>query len=249
MKISGHTSSLRVRFILAIGIALISWYDLYNPECKKEPVGGFKQKCQSIAFLLTKTVTDSLLYKDILKIDSIVSDAIKDDDILYIFVYDEKGNLLNTLHAGLDLEDHEIKKIVGSEGKGLSETVTFATNEVLKRLKFFLTSQYFFYYFIIMKNLLLIIEFLIIATLFSCGGGEEYKEEGIPSQISSQDCLKCHGSDIVDTHYDDTSTAQIEGYVHYPYAAQLLYDSLMGLGVTPSIPRPSRNDRSAIIYQ
>jgi hypothetical protein len=64
-----------------------------------------------------------------------------------------------------------------------------------------------------MKNLLLIIEFLIIATLFSCGGGEEYKEEGIPSQISSQDCLKCHGSDIVDTHYDDTSTAQIEGYV------------------------------------
>jgi hypothetical protein len=111
MKISGHTSSLRVRFILAIGIALISWYDLYNPECKKEPVGGFKQKCQSIAFLLTKTVTDSLLYKDILKIDSIVSDA------------------------------------------------------------------------------------------------------------------------------------------NYPYAAQLLYDSLMGLGVTPSIPRPSRNDRSAIIYQ
>ncbi len=38
-------------------------------------------------------------------------------------------------------------------------------------------------------------------------------------------------------------------YVHnYPYAMQLLYDSLKALGVEPSLPRTSRNDRSAIIY-
>jgi uncharacterized membrane protein affecting hemolysin expression len=148
MKISGHTSSLRERFILAIGIALIitmgAGMTFTILSARKSQLEALNKKGQSIAFLLTKTVTDPLLYKDILKIDSIVSDAIKDDDILYIFVYDEKGNLLNTLHAGLDLEDHEIKKIVGSEGKGLSETVTFATNEVLKRLKFFLTSQSIF---------------------------------------------------------------------------------------------------------
>ncbi len=39
-------------------------------------------------------------------------------------------------------------------------------------------------------------------------------------------------------------------YVHnYPYAAQLLYDSCIALGIAPPVPRPSRNDRTAIIYQ
>lgn len=64
-----------------------------------------------------------------------------------------------------------------------------------------------------MRTNWLIIELLFIAIFFACGGGEEYKEIGVSSQVTSQECLKCHGTDIEDTHYDNTSTNQIEGYV------------------------------------
>lgn len=64
-----------------------------------------------------------------------------------------------------------------------------------------------------MRTNWLIIELLIIAILFACGGGEEYKETGLSSQVTSQECLKCHGTDIEDTHYDDLATNGLEGYV------------------------------------
>lgn len=64
-----------------------------------------------------------------------------------------------------------------------------------------------------MKRQFLIAELLILVILFACGGGEEYKEGGISLQVSSGDCLKCHGADIEDTHYDNSSTPQLEGYL------------------------------------
>ncbi|MCX7794211.1 MAG: hypothetical protein N2257_07410 [Thermodesulfovibrionales bacterium] len=59
----------------------------------------------------------------------------------------------------------------------------------------------------------LIINLFIFTILSACGGGEEYKERGFPSQASSSECLKCHGTDIEDTHYDNPASAPIEGYV------------------------------------
>jgi nitrate/TMAO reductase-like tetraheme cytochrome c subunit len=63
-----------------------------------------------------------------------------------------------------------------------------------------------------MINRWLIIELLIFITLFACGGGEEYKETGVPTQPTSQECLECHALEIEDTHYDDSLSSQIEGY-------------------------------------
>jgi methyl-accepting chemotaxis protein len=67
-------------------------------------------------------LTDPILYKDILKIDGIISEEVKDEDVVYIFVYDDKGNLLNTPSAGLDLEYTYIKSVVGNNVEELNET-------------------------------------------------------------------------------------------------------------------------------
>ncbi len=57
---------------------------------------------------------------------------------------------------------------------------------------------------------ILILFFYLI--LSGCAG-EEYSGSDEREAVSSSQCLRCHGDELVDTHYDDTTTPQIEGYV------------------------------------
>lgn len=110
--------SLRAKFIIAISIVLIitmgAGMAITILTTRKAQLKALQEKGKSMALLVSKMSIDPVLYKDTLKIDSIVTDACKDDEVLYAFVYDNQGKLLNTAIAGLDVDDKELKEIVGN---------------------------------------------------------------------------------------------------------------------------------------
>lgn len=121
------TPSLWLKFITAISLVLIFTMGggmvFTILKTRNAQLTALSDKGNGLSLLLSKMSIDPVLYKDTLKIDSIVTDAIKDSDVIYALVYDEKDKLLNTLQAGLDLQDEELKGIVGSNPNDISEGV------------------------------------------------------------------------------------------------------------------------------
>lgn len=117
--------SLKTRFTIAIMIALIVvlgtgmlflFFIFRNSQ-----INFLKEKVESVTHFVSRSSIDPILYKDILKIDAIIEDVIKDSDIVYAFVYDNADNILNTPKTAIDINDYEIKNIIGSENVDLTE--------------------------------------------------------------------------------------------------------------------------------
>lgn len=121
------TRSLKTKFILATMVALIVvlgtgmlflFFSFRNTQ-----MNFLKEKVKSVTHFVGRSSIDPILYKDILKIDAIIEDMIKDSDIVYALVYDNSGNLLNTLQTGIDINDHEIKNLVGGNNVEITEDI------------------------------------------------------------------------------------------------------------------------------
>ncbi|GAB4545693.1 MAG: hypothetical protein Fur0020_14660 [Thermodesulfovibrionia bacterium] len=120
-------SSLWIKFIATISLVLIftlgGGMAFTILKTKNAQLNALYDKGNGLSTLLAKMSIDPVLYKDTLKIDSIVTDAIKDTDVIYALVYDEKDKLLNTPQAGLDLQDEELTSVVGSKPNDISDGV------------------------------------------------------------------------------------------------------------------------------
>ena len=71
---------------------------------------------RELGLFLGKAGTDPLLYKDIIKLDGLVSDAVKSKEMLYTYVTDASGKALSTVRASFNMDDPEVKRIVEKEG-------------------------------------------------------------------------------------------------------------------------------------
>lgn len=107
---------LRAKFILSVSAVLLITmgigmaFNILNERSIR--LSAMEDKGKSMASFLSKMSIDPILFRDILKLDSITSDACKDKDVVYAFIYDPADKLLNTVTAGLDLEDEEIKGLL-----------------------------------------------------------------------------------------------------------------------------------------
>lgn len=122
-----HTRSLKTKFIIAIMIALIfvlgtGMFILFL-SFRNAQLSLLNEKIKGISHFVGRSSTDPILYKDILKIDAIIEDTVKDGDIVYALIYDEKGNLLNTANTGIDPEDPDVKNIIGLDSKEITEDI------------------------------------------------------------------------------------------------------------------------------
>jgi methyl-accepting chemotaxis protein len=71
---------------------------------------------RELGLFLGKAGTDPLLFKDIIKLDGLVSDAVKSQEMLYTYVADASGKVLSTGRASFNMDNPEVKKIVEKEG-------------------------------------------------------------------------------------------------------------------------------------
>ena len=71
-------------------------------------------KGKSFASYIAKLSTDPLIMKDGIQLDSIVSDANKDEDILYAVIYDANGDLYTSQYASINYRSPRLKPILSS---------------------------------------------------------------------------------------------------------------------------------------
>lgn len=130
-KFLDFSRSLRIKFIIWVAIVsiatMIAGMALIVSVTRDAQQKALLSKASSIALFVSKLVIDPILYKDVLKIDAIVSDACKDDDVLFVFVNDENGHLLNTPLEGIDNEDEEINSMFG-------DLMSSNSDEIVKQL-------------------------------------------------------------------------------------------------------------------
>jgi len=85
--------------------------------------GHIENRGRELGLFLGKAGTDPILYKDIIKLDSLVSEAVKSQDMLYTYVVDASGKALTTVHAGFNLANDDVKGIVGKTGSENAEAI------------------------------------------------------------------------------------------------------------------------------
>ncbi len=89
---------------------------------------------RELGLFLGKAGTDPILYKDIIKLDGLVSDAVKSQDMLYTYVADASGKVLSTPNASFNREDTDVKKIFEKEG---TEDVAALAEKIKTQLNIF----------------------------------------------------------------------------------------------------------------
>jgi methyl-accepting chemotaxis protein len=73
---------------------------------------------RELGLFLGKAGTDPILFKDIIKLDALVSEAVKAQDMVYTYVVDASGKALTTSNAGFNRENPDVKRVVEKEGSG-----------------------------------------------------------------------------------------------------------------------------------
>jgi len=131
-------SSLGLKLVLALTgvfaiIAIIGAVFLTKLLMENQ-YGHMESRGRELGLFLGKAGTDPILYKDIIKLDSLASDAVKSQDMLYTYVADESGKVLNTAHASFNMDDPSVKKIFEKEG---SDDVTALAGKMKAQLNIF----------------------------------------------------------------------------------------------------------------
>ena len=69
---------------------------------------------------LGKAGTGPILYKDIITLDALASEAVKSPDILYTFVTDVSGATMNTVTAVFNRNNPDVKALLAKESPMMS---------------------------------------------------------------------------------------------------------------------------------
>lgn len=72
-------------------------------------------RSRELGVFLGRAVTDPILFKDIMMIDSLVSEAVKSQDMLYTVVTDASGKIMSTRHGSFNETSPAVKEILSLE--------------------------------------------------------------------------------------------------------------------------------------
>jgi methyl-accepting chemotaxis protein len=67
---------------------------------------------KDLGLFLGKAVTDPILQKDMIKLDSLVADAVKSRDMLYTYVTDASGGALSNVYVSFNKENPELREFL-----------------------------------------------------------------------------------------------------------------------------------------
>ena len=83
---------------------------------------------KDLGLFLGKAVTDPILQKDMIKLDSLVADAVKSRDMLYTYVTDASGAVLSNVYVSFNKENPELREF-------LPQNVTDSTPALALKVK------------------------------------------------------------------------------------------------------------------
>ena len=111
-----YTESIRFRFLSVISLILLSSTLVFSIVIAISEGStlqhSLETKGQSLASFISKLSQEPLLMRDVLRLDAIVNDANKDEDILYTFIRDASGKLLTTQYASVNFRSPLISTIL-----------------------------------------------------------------------------------------------------------------------------------------
>ncbi len=116
MAIKAYTDSIGVRFlavlcvILFTSTLLLSIVIAVNGEATLQH--SLETKGQSLASFIGKLSQDALLMKDPLRLDAIVNDANKDEDVLYTIIRDAGGTLVTSQYASINFRSPLVQDVL-----------------------------------------------------------------------------------------------------------------------------------------
>ncbi len=118
-KISGR--SIRYKFLKQIGFVLLisamvlsALIAIDEGRILKRSLEG---KGKSLASYIAMLSQEPLVMKDTIQLDSIVSEANKDEDILYTVIHDAQGRLVTSQYASINYRSPRVKGILASLSK------------------------------------------------------------------------------------------------------------------------------------
>jgi len=91
---------------------------------------------KELGLFLGRACTDFILSKDVVKLDNLVSEAAKSQDVIYIYIADPSYKIVNSVRAGFNMENREVKELFVKEP---SEEATALAANVGKRMDVLVT--------------------------------------------------------------------------------------------------------------
>ena len=79
---------------------------------------------RELGVFLGKAGTDPMLYKDIIKLDALVMEAVKSEDRIYVYIIDTSGKAMSTFRSSFNMNNSEVKRLV--ENGGSEDVLTIA---------------------------------------------------------------------------------------------------------------------------
>ena len=111
--------SLSTQFILYSGlivtILVLTGSGIFLLWQKNNIASELNNKGKTISFFISQLSIDPLLYKDPLKLDSIVGEVVKEEEIVYAFIFGPEGKIFTSTLSSVDFDDPIIKGLIKPE--------------------------------------------------------------------------------------------------------------------------------------
>lgn len=106
--------SLSSRFILLstviVAVVLVAGGWLFLHQEKIDRFNELRNKAKTISIFVANLAVDPFIYKDVLKLDGIAGNVIRENAALYAFFLDSEGRPITSIQSGLNLNDPQIKE-------------------------------------------------------------------------------------------------------------------------------------------
>jgi methyl-accepting chemotaxis protein len=112
----GNGLSLGTQFVIlscvVVAVVVVLGSSMFLLWEKRNMTQELEDKGKTISFFVAQLATDPFLYKDVLKLDNIAGQAIKDKEVVYAFFLDATDKPITSIMGGVDFEDALVKGVI-----------------------------------------------------------------------------------------------------------------------------------------
>ncbi|NTV13356.1 MAG: PAS domain S-box protein [Desulfobulbaceae bacterium] len=102
---------LRITFLI-LALSTVALSAVLAITQKKIHENSLLTKGQGLAALIGKLSQEPLLLQDVIQLNAIVQEAIKDEDVVYAVIHDAKGNCLTSPYASIDFGSAKLQAVL-----------------------------------------------------------------------------------------------------------------------------------------
>lgn len=131
--------SLSTQFILFSGlivmIFVLTGSGIFLLWQRNNITSELNNKGKTISFFISQLSIDPFLYKDTLKLDNIVGEAVKEEEVVYAFLLDPNDKIITSTLSSVDFNDPVVKELVKPEYEPLNALEKLSHNSNIISIK------------------------------------------------------------------------------------------------------------------